>query len=1113
MEYGRRTRRDRSAGRTSQTAFGPERLEGRLNPAGGLAGQYFDNVDFTSSKVMRTDATVNFDWGTSAPVAGVAPTTFSVRWTGRLTPTFTESHTFFVTADDGFRLWVDDTLVAARTESTASGVSSVAVPLVAGISVPIRLEYVQTSGTASVKLEWASPRMGRQLVPSSALDPATVVDDRGSILAERWTGIAGTAIESLTGSGDYPNRPAERTALLQFEIPAANVGDNYGTRIRGYLVPPMTGTYQLAIAGDDQVRLSLATGEDPATATVIASATAPTGFRVFDRFASQQSAGIALVAGRRYFIEALQKEGTGEDSLSVAWKRPGDAGFTIVPGDALVPYGTSATLPAESQILATLASGHSRLLAGPVRFAAANAASAADPLVGARRSAVLAWADTVAAWSVIDWVPDSTGTILNDAEALVGRVYLFGAAYRLTGNPDYADRLWQDLAGGLALADWNPGHFLDTAGMTHAMGVAYDWLHDYWTPTQRQQLLDAIVAKGLNPGLDAYASNQFFFTATTNNWGIVCNGGMTIGALAIAGENPSVASQILARAIPLTKSVAAHFTPDNGNWYEGAGYYNYSLRYLVPMMAALQSALGTDFGIAQTPGLAEAGAAAPLLTGPTGIAFNYSDADATRMTAGPSAMMWMASRFNRPADAWYARMYGEVTDPLNLLWYDPRGVGPGAAVAPTDAFFRGPEATTTFTGADAVTFRGGWDANATFVATKAGKLGDSHGNLDAGTFVLDALGQRWFHDLGRDDYGLPGYFNGTQRWTYYRTRAEGQNTLVINPGTGGGQTINASPPVVLYQSGAEGRTVIDLTSAYTGVTSVRRGIALIDGRRNVLVQDEIQAPTATPADIRWFAHVKLPASAVQIAPDGLSATLTQNGQRLWVKIVTAPAGATLSLVDATPLATSPNPVGQDPNSDYKKLSIRMTGVTNARLAVLFVPLSAGMASPAAMPVIKPLVAWADVANSAPTLNGIGGAMLPSLVGGAAAGSGVTVASLLITAAGASRVADADANAQRGVAVISADARYGSWQVSFDAGSSWQSLDAVTAKASRLVSVAPQNRIRFVPKAGYRGTIRNGLVLRAWDQTSGTESGTADTSANGGATAFSLATLGVGVTVA
>jgi hypothetical protein len=153
-----------------------------------------------------------------------------------------------------------------------------------------------------------------------------------------------------------------------------------------------------------------------------------------------------------------------------------------------------------------------------------------------------------------------------------------------------------------------------------------------------------------------------------------------------------------------------------------------------------------------------------------------------------------------------------------------------------------------------------------------------------------------------------------------------------------------------------------------------------------------------------------------------------------------------------------------------------------------------------------------VANSAPTLNGIGGASLPSLVSGAVAGSGVTVASLLVTAARTNRVADADANAQRGVAIIGADARNGSWQVSFDAGSSWQSLDAVTAKAARLVSSAPQNRIRFVPKAGYRGTIRNGLVLRAWDQTSGTEGATTDTSTNGGATAFSLATLGVGVTV-
>lgn len=52
----------------------------------GLTGEYYDNSDFTSLKVTRTDATVNFNWGANAPVSGVAADTFSVRWSGQIEP-------------------------------------------------------------------------------------------------------------------------------------------------------------------------------------------------------------------------------------------------------------------------------------------------------------------------------------------------------------------------------------------------------------------------------------------------------------------------------------------------------------------------------------------------------------------------------------------------------------------------------------------------------------------------------------------------------------------------------------------------------------------------------------------------------------------------------------------------------------------------------------------------------------------------------------------------------------------------------------------------------------------------------------------------------------------
>src|SRR5205823_2917776 len=105
------------------------------------------------------------------------------------------------------------------------------------------------------------------------------------------------------------------------------------------------------------------------------------------------------------------------------------------------------------------------------------------------------------------------------------------------------------------------------------------------------------------------------------------------------------------------------------------------------------------------------------------------------------------------------------------------------------------------------------------------------------------------------------------------------------------------------------------------------------------------------------AHVKLSSSAVQISSDGTSAILTQGGERLWVKILAGPAGAQLSLMSAAALSTSPHPTGQWSTGSYKKLAIHLTGVTDARLAVLFVPLAPGQDPPTTLPAIAPLTNW------------------------------------------------------------------------------------------------------------------------------------------------------------
>jgi hypothetical protein len=87
----------------------------------GLLGQYWTNTTSTAFSnvtfavpptLVRTDDVVNFNWNTTGPDPSVGQTYFTARWTGSVQPQFNETYTFYVTGDDGVRLWVNGQLLA-----------------------------------------------------------------------------------------------------------------------------------------------------------------------------------------------------------------------------------------------------------------------------------------------------------------------------------------------------------------------------------------------------------------------------------------------------------------------------------------------------------------------------------------------------------------------------------------------------------------------------------------------------------------------------------------------------------------------------------------------------------------------------------------------------------------------------------------------------------------------------------------------------------------------------------------------------------------------------------------------------------------------------------------
>ena len=581
---------------------------------------------------------------------------------------------------------------------------------------------------------------------------------------------------------------------------------------------------------------------------------------------------------------------------------------------------TNVSIPAAGNIFKSLRKEHPRLLANADQFSALKKRAADDPQLRGWHAQLRAEAMKILSEPPSKYeIPDGL-RLLSTSRRVVQRMQTLGLVYRIDGNKRCVERAWQELEAAANFPDWNPRHFLDTAEMTHAFAIGYDWFYDAWTPEQRKTIRTAMVEKGLRPALNVYRGNpkpSSQWNKTRHNWNQVCNGGIGIGALAIADEVPALTGELLNAGLNSIQLAMAEFAPD-GAWAEGPGYWNYATVYNVALLAALESALGTDFGLSSISGFADCGLFPIYATGPLGKTFNYADGGEGTIRA--PHMFWLARKFERPEYAAYQRHVITHSHPLDLLWFD-RAFAESKSSPALDKYFRN---------AEVVTMRSAWDdRNALFVGFKAGDNKANHSNLDLGSFVLDAEGVRWFVDLGADNYNLPGYFGG-QRWNYYRMRAESHNTLVLNPTNQPDQDPRAATKIVRFDSKPDRAFAIaDLTAPYAKhAQEVRRGVALLD-RSQVLIEDELKC--AAPADVWWFAHTP---AQIALGSDGRIATLSLGGKKLIAQIL-SPGKANFTVMDAAPLPGSPHPEKQNENRGIRKLAIHLEHVSDLRLAILF----------------------------------------------------------------------------------------------------------------------------------------------------------------------------------
>ncbi|MFF2911880.1 glycosyl hydrolase [Paenibacillus sp. NPDC057934] len=144
---------------------------GTHKTANGLTGEYFNNMQLSGAAVLtRDDAVIDNNWRQGSPdIALLGVDNFSIRWTGKIKPLYSEDYQIYTESDDGIRVWINGQAVIDSWNNQSGAEHQGNIALNAGQLYDIKVEYYENLGDARVRLMWGSPSQVKETVPESAL--------------------------------------------------------------------------------------------------------------------------------------------------------------------------------------------------------------------------------------------------------------------------------------------------------------------------------------------------------------------------------------------------------------------------------------------------------------------------------------------------------------------------------------------------------------------------------------------------------------------------------------------------------------------------------------------------------------------------------------------------------------------------------------------------------------------------------------------------------------------------------------------------------------------------------------------------------------------------------
>lgn len=466
--------------------------------------------------------------------------------------------------------------------------------------------------------------------------------------------------------------------------------------------------------------------------------------------------------------------------------------------------------------------------------------------------------------------------LLSVSRKALQRIYYLAYAYRITGDIKYAERAEKEILTVCDFSDWNPSHYLDVGEMAMAVAIGYDWLYDYLSKPIREKIRKAIVEKAFN----TVEIGRFY--NRTNNWNQVCNAGLVLAALAIYEEEKGKSDYIIDKAVKTVPLAMGSYSPD-GIYPEGFSYWGYGTGFQVTMLAAMESALGTDFGLSDNYGFLKSPYFMLYMTAPSGWCYNFCDSG--KKIDLNQAMFWFASKAKDTSLLWYEYSYlkkldkytGSDIDRLlpNILIFS-KDIDLSNIKEPKGNFFSGKGLKPVFI------YRSGWSNKTdSYLGVVAGSPSIPHGHMDSGSFVYEKNGERWVLDLGLQNYyslekegvDLWNKTQNGQRWDVFRIGNTGHSTITIN---GKKHLVTGNPEFIeTYQKSDYKGAKIDMTSLYgDDVENVLRSVYL-DKNDDLNIIDEIQT-NGNNAEIMW---TMVTSAQAKIIKDNII-ELSKNGKKM-----------------------------------------------------------------------------------------------------------------------------------------------------------------------------------------------------------------------------------------